>query len=66
MGLTFRKRFKIMPGVTLNLGLKSASVRVGSRKAGRTYSTTGRVTDSVNLPGPFGWRRSRRARRSGQ
>lgn len=63
MGLTFRKRFKIAPSVTVNLGLKSASVRLGNKRAGRTYSTTGRVTDSVNLPGPFGWRRSHRARK---
>jgi hypothetical protein len=60
MGLTFRKSFKILPGLTLNVGRKSASISVGPRGLRRTYSTTGRTTTSANLPGPFGFRSSRR------
>lgn len=58
--LTFRKSFKLFPGVRLNLGKKSASVTVGPKGLKRTYSTTGRTTTSADLPGPFGWRKTKK------
>lgn len=63
MAFTFRKSFRILPGLRLNLNRRSWSVSVGPRGAHRTYSSTGRRTDSVDLPGPFGWRRTTRRRR---
>ncbi|MEW2162099.1 DUF4236 domain-containing protein [Streptomyces sp. NPDC007084] len=63
MPLTFRKSFKIFPGVRLNINRKSMSVTTGGDKGPRyTHSTTGRRTTSMNLPGPFGWRKTRKAR----
>ncbi len=63
MGLRFRKSIKIMPGVKLNLGLKSASVTVGSRKGPKvTKSTTGRTTVSTDLPGPWSWSKTLKKR----
>lgn len=60
MPITFRKSFRILPGVRINIGRRSRSVTVGPRWFKRTYSSTGRVTTSADLPGPFGWRTSRR------
>lgn len=60
----FRKTITIIPGLLrVNLNKKSASLSVGPRGGARTYSTTGRVTTSVDLPGPFSWRRTRQRRR---
>jgi len=50
MGLRFRKSIKLLPGVRLNVGLKSASISLGGR--GVTYnlgSKGSRVT--VGIPG---------------
>lgn len=55
MGLRFRKSIKIAPGIKLNIGTKSASVSVGTKNARQTFSTTGRKTTSVNLPGGFSY-----------
>lgn len=61
MGLTFRKSFRIFPGVRLNINARSWSVTLGGRGGPHhTISSTGRRTTSVDLPGPFGWRSSRR------
>lgn len=61
MPITFRKSFRILPGVRVNIGAKSWSVTVGPRNGPkRTWSSTGRTTTSVNLPGPFGYRRTTR------
>lgn len=60
MPITFRKSIRILPGVRLNLGRKSHSVTIGPKWFKRTYSSTGRVTTSSDLPGPFGWRSTRR------
>lgn len=59
MPFTFRKSWTLLPGVRLNLNKKSASVTLGKRKGGPhfTASTSGRRTTSVNLPGPFGYRK---------
>jgi hypothetical protein len=50
MGFRFQLRKKIAPGLTLNLGKKSASLRVGVRGAGHTMGTTGQRT-TVGAPG---------------
>lgn len=62
MPITFRKSIKIMPGVRLNLGRRSTSITIGGKRLKRTYSSTGRITTSADLPGPLGWRTSRRRR----
>ncbi|MEV1010808.1 DUF4236 domain-containing protein [Streptomyces sp. NPDC049881] len=64
MGLTFRKSIRILPGVRLNINRRSLSVTTGSRGGPRhTVSSTGRRTTSMDLPGPFGWRKTRTRRR---
>ncbi|GAB2827258.1 DUF4236 domain-containing protein [Streptomyces daliensis] len=71
MPLTFRKSFRILPGVRLNINRRSVSFTMG-HKGGpkRTVSSTGRRTTSMDLPGPFGYRNTttrssrRRARRA--
>lgn len=61
MPFTFRKSFRIFPGVRLNLNARSWSITLGGRRGPHhTISSTGRRTTSVNLPGPFGFRSSRR------
>lgn len=66
MPLTFRKSFQILPGIRLNINRRSWSVTSGGRHGPRrTTSSTGRRTTSMDLPGPFGWRRTtKRSRRS--
>lgn len=51
MNTRFHKSKKIAPGVTLNLGKKSASVRFGGKGAGVTLNTKGKVTSSAGIPG---------------
>lgn len=61
MPLTFRKSFRVLPGVRLNINAKSWSITVGPRNGPkRTWSSTGRTTTSVDLPGPLGYRRTTR------
>lgn len=60
MPITFRKSIKILPGVRLNIGRKSRSITIGPRWFKKTFSSTGRTTTSADLPGPFGYRSSRR------
>lgn len=55
MGLRFRKSIQIAPGVKLNLNKKSASISVGTKNVHKTFSTTGKTTTSVNLPGGFSY-----------
>lgn len=50
MALRFRKTFNIAPGLKLNIGKKSASIRVGARNAGITVGTAGKRA-SASLPG---------------
>lgn len=67
MPLTFRKSFRILPGVRLNINRRSWSVTLGGRGAPRhTISSTGRRTTSMDLPGGFGWRSTRTRRRTGE
>lgn len=51
MGLRFRKSFKILPGVKLNLGKKSAGVSVGTTGARYSVNSSGRKTSTVGIPG---------------
>lgn len=61
MAFEFRKSFSILPGVRINLNKKSASVTFGRRGGPHlTRNTRGRTTESMDLPGPFSWRRTRR------
>jgi hypothetical protein len=63
MPITFRKSFRILPGVRLNINRRSVSVTLGGRGGPRhTISSTGRRTTSMDLPGGFGWRSTRRRR----
>ncbi|GAA2938061.1 DUF4236 domain-containing protein [Streptomyces enissocaesilis] len=64
MPITFRKSFRILPGVRLNINRHSWSLTMGGRNGPRhTFSSTGRRTTSMDLPGPFGWRGTTRTRR---
>ena len=51
MGLHFRKSIKLCKGVKLNLGSKSASISVGTKGIHQSFSTTGRTTTSLSIPG---------------
>lgn len=63
MAITFRKSIRIFPGVRLNLSAKSWSITFGAKNGPKyTRSSTGRDTMSTDLPGPFGYRRTRRRR----
>jgi hypothetical protein len=67
MPITFRKSFRILPGVRLNINRRSWSVTLGGRNGPKyTRSSTGRDTTSMDLPGPFGWRSTRTRRRAGE
>lgn len=50
MAIRFRKTIKIAPGLKLNIGKKSASVRIGGQNMGYTVGTKGRTT-SASIPG---------------
>ena len=64
MPITFRRSIRILPGVRINLTGRSWSITIGPRNGPkRTWSSTGRVTTSMDLPGPFGWRHTRRRNR---
>lgn len=51
MGTRFRKSKKILPGVRLNLNKNSASISIGPKGFKQTFSTTGKKTTTVGLPG---------------
>jgi len=51
VGLRFRKSKKILPGVRLNVNKGSLSLTVGPKGLRKTFSTTGRTTTTVGLPG---------------
>ena len=51
MAWRYRKSFKILPGVRVNLNKKSRSITIGGKFARTTFSNTGRVTNSVSVPG---------------
>ena len=51
MGLKFKKSVKVAPGVRWNVSKKSASVSVGGKGVHKTFSTTGKTTTTVGIPG---------------
>ena len=51
MGWRFRKSVKIAPGVRVNFGKKSTSVSVGGKGYRKTFSSTGKTTTTVGIPG---------------
>lgn len=59
MPITFRKSFTVIPGIlkyNVNARSRSWTLRIGPFS--RTWSSTGRRTTAVNLPGPVGYRRT--------
>lgn len=64
MPITFRRSFRIAPGIRLNLNRRSVSLTLGPKNGPkRTWSSTGRTTTSADLPGPFGYRSTTSRRR---
>ena len=63
MPVSFRRSFKILPGVRLTFHGKTWSVTVGGKRVRRTFGSRGTRTTSVNLPGPFGYRKTTRKQR---
>ena len=51
MGWRFRKSFKIVPGVKLNLNKKSSSVTFGGKGFHYTVNSKGKRTKTVGIPG---------------
>ena len=51
MGTRFRKSKKTLPGVRLNLNKNSASISIGPKGFKQTFSTTGKKTTTVGIPG---------------
>lgn len=49
--MRFRKRIKVAPGVSLNVGKKSAGVRVGGRGYGISSNTRTGTRATVGIPG---------------
>lgn len=47
----FRKSIKIAPGIKINLNKKSTSVTVGKKGFHKTFSSNGKVTTSMGIPG---------------
>jgi hypothetical protein len=64
MPIRFHKSFPIFPGVRLNINRRSLSLSAGGRHGHYTVNNRGRRTESVDLPGPFSWRRTSRRRDS--
>jgi hypothetical protein len=66
MPITFRKSFRILPGVRVNVSRNSRSITFGGKNTPHyTRSSTGRRTTSWNLPGGFGWRKTTTRRSRG-
>lgn len=61
--MRFRRRFKIAPGVTLNVGKKSVGVRVGGRGYGVSANSRTGTRATVGIPGS-GFSYSTSARRA--
>lgn len=47
----FWRSIKILPGVRVNINAKSTSVTFGGKGFTRTVSSTGRVTNTIGIPG---------------
>jgi hypothetical protein len=67
MAFRFRKQFKLLPGVKLNVNKQSTSVTLGGRGAHVTYNSKGQRTTSVGLPGSgLSWRDTENVGRAGK
>lgn len=51
MGIRFRRRAKIAPGLTLNLNRKSVGLTTGVKGAHASINTKGQRTNSIGIPG---------------
>lgn len=51
MGWRFRKSFKILPGVKLNINKKSVGITFGGKGAHYTVNSKGKRTASIGIPG---------------
>ena len=51
MPFRFRRTIRIAPGIRLNFNKKSASVRFGGKGAGVTFSSSGKTTRTIGIPG---------------
>ena len=51
MGFRFSKRFKVLPGVSLNLSKSGLSASVGPKGAKVNINSQGRVRSTVGIPG---------------
>ncbi|MBO8193537.1 DUF4236 domain-containing protein [Streptomyces oryzae] len=60
MGLTYRKSFRILPGVRMNVRRRSVSITTGGHSPRRMRRSMGRRTTSLRLPGPLGRRHTTR------
>ena len=47
----FRKSFKVAPGIHINVSKRGTGVSFGGRGAHVSFSPTGRVTKTLNIPG---------------
>lgn len=64
MPFTFRKSFRPLSWLQINLNRRSSSVTLGGKHGPHyTRSSNGRSTWSWNLPGGLGWRSTRKRRR---
>jgi hypothetical protein len=50
MGWRFRRQLRVIPGLTLNVGKRTASVSIGGRGARVTYGRRGKRA-TIGLPG---------------
>ncbi len=51
MGWRYRKSMTLLPGVRINIGMRGASLSLGGKGFRTSFSTSGRVTRSVSIPG---------------
>lgn len=64
MPITYRKSYRIFPGVRLNINRRSWSLTFGFKNGPHyTDSSTGRRTTSMDLPGGLGYRHTTRRNR---
>ncbi|MFD9883223.1 DUF4236 domain-containing protein [Streptomyces alboflavus] len=57
MSITFRKSFRVLPGVRVHINGRKWSITVGGRRGHHTIDSDGRRSSSLNLPGSIHVRR---------
>lgn len=50
VGFRFQRRITILPGITLNMGMRGTSISMGARGARTTFSSRG-IKQSFGIPG---------------